>query len=87
LQRAVHGPRIANLQPFWIASKRPTKNPKALAMAGLIAGAAVDNLFADVGENHGVTAAKSSAYRAPQQPSRLWRAPILRARVYSAIST
>jgi hypothetical protein len=77
----VHGPRFANLQPFLTALKRPTKNSKALAMAGLIAGAAVNNLFADVGKSRAVTAAKMSAFAAPQQPSRLWRAPILRARV------
>lgn len=75
------GQELPTFNPFLIASKRATNDPKALAMAGLIAGAATDNLFTDVGKSRAVTAAKSSAFAAPQQPSRLWRAPILRARV------
>lgn len=75
------GQDLPTFNPFLIASKRVTNGPKALAMAGLIAGAAIDNLFADVGKSRAVTAAKSSAFTTPQQPSRLWRAPILRARV------
>lgn len=36
---------LPTFNPFLIVSKRPSNNPKALAMAGLIAGAAVEQPF------------------------------------------